>query len=71
MVRHPPIKNPPKLISELKPNFLETQMTTFNFKSVRHTVFDAYGTLFDVHSATLDIKRDLSACSGSFNNLEN
>ena len=26
-------------------------MTSVNFKSVRHTVFDAYGTLFDVHSA--------------------
>ena len=26
-------------------------MTSFNFKSVRHAVFDAYGTLFDVHSA--------------------
>ncbi len=26
-------------------------MTSLNFKSVRHTVFDAYGTLFDVHSA--------------------
>ena len=26
-------------------------MTFFNFKSVRHAVFDAYGTLFDVHSA--------------------
>ena len=25
-------------------------MTSVNFKSVRHTVFDAYGTLFDVHS---------------------
>jgi len=27
-------------------------MTSVNFKSVRHAVFDAYGTLFDVHSAT-------------------
>ena len=26
-------------------------MTSVNFKSVRHAVFDAYGTLFDVHSA--------------------
>ena len=26
-------------------------MTSFNFKSVRHAVFDAYGTLFDVHSS--------------------
>ena len=26
-------------------------MTSVNFKYVRHTVFDAYGTLFDVHSA--------------------
>ena len=26
-------------------------MTSANFKSVRHAVFDAYGTLFDVHSA--------------------
>ena len=26
-------------------------MNSVNFKSVRHTVFDAYGTLFDVHSA--------------------
>ena len=26
-------------------------MTSVNFKSVRHTVYDAYGTLFDVHSA--------------------
>ena len=26
-------------------------MTSFNFKSVRHAVFDAYGTIFDVHSA--------------------
>ena len=26
-------------------------MTSVNFKSVRHTVFDAYGTLFDVNSA--------------------
>ena len=34
-------------------------MTTFNFKSVRHTVFDAYGTLFDVHSATSRYKERL------------
>ena len=27
-------------------------MTSINFKSIRHAVFDAYGTLFDVHSAT-------------------
>ena len=27
-------------------------MTSVNFKSVRHAVFDAYGTIFDVHSAT-------------------
>ena len=27
-------------------------MASVNFKSVRHTVFDAYGTLFDVHSAS-------------------
>ena len=26
-------------------------MTSVNFESVRHAVFDAYGTLFDVHSA--------------------
>ena len=26
-------------------------MTPVNFESVRHVVFDAYGTLFDVHSA--------------------
>ena len=26
-------------------------MTSVNFESVRHVVFDAYGTLFDVHSA--------------------
>ena len=26
-------------------------MTSVNFKSVQHAVFDAYGTLFDVHSA--------------------
>ena len=26
-------------------------MISVNFKSVRHAVFDAYGTLFDVHSA--------------------
>ncbi len=26
-------------------------MTSVNYKSVRHAVFDAYGTLFDVHSA--------------------
>ncbi len=26
-------------------------MTSINFKSVKHAVFDAYGTLFDVHSA--------------------
>ena len=26
-------------------------MTSFNFKSLRNAVFDAYGTLFDVHSA--------------------
>ncbi len=26
-------------------------MNSFNFKSVRHALFDAYGTLFDVHSA--------------------
>ena len=26
-------------------------MTSVNFKSFRHAVFDAYGTLFDVHSA--------------------
>ena len=26
-------------------------MASFNFKSVSHAVFDAYGTLFDVHSA--------------------
>ena len=26
-------------------------MTSVNFKSVRHAVFDAYGTLFEVHSA--------------------
>ena len=34
-------------------------MATFNFKSVRHTVFDAYGTLFDVHSATSRYKERL------------
>ena len=34
-------------------------MTTFNFKSVRHTVFDAYGTLFDVHSAASRYKERL------------
>ena len=34
-------------------------MTTFNFKSLRHTVFDAYGTLFDVHSATSRYKERL------------
>ena len=27
-------------------------MTSINFKSIRHALFDAYGTLFDVHSAT-------------------
>jgi 2-haloacid dehalogenase len=26
-------------------------MTSVNYKSVRHAVFDAYGTLFDIHSA--------------------
>ena len=34
-------------------------MATFNFKSVRNTVFDAYGTLFDVHSATSRYKERL------------
>ena len=34
-------------------------MTYFNFKSVRHAVFDAYGTLFDVHSAASRYKERL------------
>ncbi len=34
-------------------------MTSFNFKSVRHAVFDAYGTLFDVHSAASRYKERL------------
>ena len=34
-------------------------MTSFNFKSVRHAVFDAYGTLFDVHSAAFRYKERL------------
>ena len=34
-------------------------MTSFNFKSVRYAVFDAYGTLFDVHSAASRYKERL------------
>ena len=34
-------------------------MIYFNFKSVRHAVFDAYGTLFDVHSAASQHKERL------------
>ena len=34
-------------------------MTSFNFESVRHAVFDAYGTLFDVHSAASRYKERL------------
>ena len=34
-------------------------MTSFNFKSLRNAVFDAYGTLFDVHSAAARCRDDL------------
>ena len=34
-------------------------MTPVNFESVRHVVFDAYGTLFDVHSAASRYKERL------------
>ena len=34
-------------------------MTSFNFKSVRYAVFDAYGTLFDVNSAAEKCKNKI------------
>ena len=34
-------------------------MTSFNFKSVRHAVFDAYGTLFEVHAPVSRYKERL------------